>query len=65
MLDAKEYPLAVKPTPTELKKISYTVDDESMSFFGDEFRTSAQKVCVFLPLLPNNEKSLENSNDNL
>jgi hypothetical protein len=44
MLDAKEYPLALKPTPDELKKISYNVDGQGMSSFGDEFRASPPKV---------------------
>ena len=54
MLDAKEYPLALKPTPDELKKISYNVDGQSMSFFGDEFRASPPKVSTQFLLL--NEK---------
>ncbi|RDL39664.1 WD40 repeat-like protein [Venustampulla echinocandica] len=33
-LDAKEYPLASKPTPAELTKISYDVDVQSGRLFG-------------------------------
>ncbi|TVY59714.1 Cell division control protein [Lachnellula suecica] len=43
MLDAAEYPLALKPTPDELKNISYNVDEQDMGFFGDESRGSAPK----------------------
>lgn len=56
MLDAKEYPLALKPTPDELKKISYDVDGQGMGFFGDEFRASPPRVST--PFLLLSRKSL-------
>ena len=63
MLDAKEYPLALKPTPDELKRISYNVDGQSMSFFGDEFRASPPKVST--PFLLLNRKYLSNKSNYL
>ncbi|TVY41043.1 Cell division control protein [Lachnellula subtilissima] len=69
MLDAKEYPLALKPTPDELKKISYNVDGQSMSFFGDDFRASPPKdlrvdTLTRSPDLPENKQiAPENKRD--
>ncbi|TVY19482.1 Cell division control protein 4 [Lachnellula arida] len=69
MLDAKEYPLALKPTPDELKKISYDVDGQSMGFLGDEFRASPPRylrvdTSTRSPDLPENKQiAPENKRD--
>jgi len=43
-LDAREYPLANKPTPKELTKFSYDVNAHDLAFFGDDRPSSAPKV---------------------
>jgi F-box and WD-40 domain protein CDC4 len=46
-LDAKEYPLALKPTPHELTNFSYEIDGEIVHFCEDN--PSSSTVCNCLP----------------
>jgi F-box and WD-40 domain protein CDC4 len=44
-LDAKEYPLALKPTPYELTNFSYEVDGQIVHFCEDKPTSSLSAVC--------------------
>jgi F-box and WD-40 domain protein CDC4 len=44
-LDAKEYPLALKPTPHELTNFSYEVDGKIVHFCEDTPASSLGAVC--------------------
>jgi F-box and WD-40 domain protein CDC4 len=44
-LDAKEYPLALKPTPYELTNFSYEVDGQTVHFCEDKPTSSLSAVC--------------------
>ncbi len=44
-LDAKEYPLALKPTPFELTNFSYEVDGQIVHFREDKLGSSLSAVC--------------------
>jgi F-box and WD-40 domain protein CDC4 len=44
-LDAKEYPLALKPTPYELTNFSYEVDGKIVHFCEDNPVSSLEAVC--------------------
>jgi len=44
-LDAKEYPLALKPTPYELTNFSYEVDGQIVHFCEDKPASSLSAVC--------------------
>lgn len=44
-LDAKEYPLALKPTPYELTNFSYEVDGQIVHFCEDKPASSISAVC--------------------
>ncbi len=44
-LDAKEYPLALKPTPYELANFSYEVDGQIVHFCEDKPASSLSAVC--------------------
>jgi F-box and WD-40 domain protein CDC4 len=46
-LDAKEYPLALKPTPYELANFSYEVDGKIVHFCEDKPASSLEGVCIF------------------
>jgi F-box and WD-40 domain protein CDC4 len=43
-LDVKEYPLALKPTPPELAKLSYEIDEQVEGLYGNSFRASEDQV---------------------
>jgi F-box and WD-40 domain protein CDC4 len=45
LLDAKDYPLAIKPTPVELTKISYDVDIPDEYGFATSLATDPRAVC--------------------
>jgi F-box and WD-40 domain protein CDC4 len=45
LLDAKDYPLAIKPTPIELTKISYDVDVPNEEAFTASLSTAPRAVC--------------------
>jgi F-box and WD-40 domain protein CDC4 len=44
-LDAKEYPLALKPTPCELTNFSYEIDGQIVHFCEDKQTSSLSAVC--------------------
>lgn len=44
-LDAKEYPLASRPTPHELTEFSYEVDGEVVRFREDDTSLNPSQVC--------------------
>lgn len=46
-LDAKEYPLAFKPTPAELTRFSYEIDGRQMEYEEDNLRVVMHKVRIF------------------
>lgn len=46
LLDAKEYPLAVKPTPLQLRNISYEVDIQDEEDFSSSPPKIQRKVCI-------------------
>lgn len=41
-LDSKEYPLAARPTPPELRKLTFDLDDYEPESWDDEDDTDAQ-----------------------
>ena len=45
-IDAKEYPLALKPTPYELTNFSYEVDGQIVHFCEDKPASSLSAVCI-------------------
>jgi F-box and WD-40 domain protein CDC4 len=47
-LDAKEYPLALKPTPYELTNFSYEVNGQIVHFCEDKPASSLSAVCNFI-----------------
>ncbi|PQE33547.1 hypothetical protein CJF32_00003439 [Rutstroemia sp. NJR-2017a WRK4] len=49
-LDAKEYPLALKPTPPELAKFSYEVNGQRIDFGEDDFRSVVRENAKSSPL---------------
>lgn len=46
-LDAKEYPLAFKPTPPELTRLSYEIDGQQMEYEEDSLRSIMPEVRRF------------------
>ena len=48
LLDAKEYPLAIKPTPNELTRISYDVDISDDETIAGGLSTVPRTVCFLL-----------------
>jgi len=50
-LDAKEYPLALKPTPPELTKFSYQIEGPRMGFEEEDEHVVSQEVWILSILI--------------
>ncbi|TEY34243.1 hypothetical protein BOTCAL_0642g00040 [Botryotinia calthae] len=61
-LDAKEYPLAFKPTPAELTRFSYEIDGRQMEYEEDNLRIIMHKNSPTEPL--RNSSSRRRSKEN-